>query len=253
MTDEHRSLIGHSIDPVETEYYERVSDSWWDPNGKLWPLHRLNQLRITYLRDQISKTFPSSIDRALPLKGLTILDVGCGGGLLCEPLALLGAKVTGIDVVARNVAVAKRHAQIQPDLVIDYRVQTAEALCRTKARFDIVLSMEVVEHVSDLQGFSDSCAELVRPGGFIGFATINRTLKSYVFAILGAEYILGWLPRGTHRWRKFVHPNSLESILSRKGFTVSDRRGIAINPLNRHFRLTSSLAVNFMLTARRES
>lgn len=247
------TTIGQSsIDPREVAYYEQLAATWWDIDGPFWPLHRLNALRAAYIRDALCDAFERDPTAPRPLAGLALLDVGCGGGILSEAMARLGADVHGIDVVERNVAVAGRHAR-GTGLPIRYEVVTAESLAASGARYDAVLNMEVVEHVADLPGFVHACARMVKPSGVMIIATINRTLLSYLFAIIGAEYVLGWLPRGTHRWRRFRKPREIQRLLEADGFEVAGRAGVKVNPLTRRFSLTSLLAVNYMLVARRSA
>ena len=235
-----------TIDPVEVEYYKRLAAQWWDEQGKLWPLHRLNRLRTEYLKQKICEHFGQNPNREKPLEGLSVIDIGCGGGILSESMARLGATVTGIDVVYKNLQVAKHHSRMSR-LDIDYREITAEALVEEQTQFDVVLNMEVVEHVLNLPLFLQSCTQLLKPGGIFFVATINRNFWSWLIAIIGAEYILGWLPRGTHQWTKFVKPGELADIFSRAGLTVKAQTGVRINPFNKRFSLTSNLHVNYML------
>ncbi len=240
-----------SVDPDEVAYYERLASTWWDETGPFWPLHRLNALRIGYIRDRLCEHFVRDPDADAPLSGLRILDIGCGGGLLSEAAARLGADVQdvrGIDVVQKNISVARLHAQASGAMP-DYRVITAEELAGEGRHFDAVLNMEVVEHVADLTGFVHACCRLVRPGGLMFLATINRTAISWLFAIVGAEYVLRWLPRGTHQWRRFPKPAELTALLTRDGLRVSAARGVRINPITRQFSLTGFMGVNYMLVA----
>jgi 2-polyprenyl-6-hydroxyphenyl methylase/3-demethylubiquinone-9 3-methyltransferase len=239
-----------SVDPEEVAYYSRLADTWWDTSGPFWPLHRLNALRSDYICRALCDAFDRDPSVEKPLAGLTLLDVGCGGGILSEAMAKLGASVDGIDVVERNIVVAQRHAD-GTDVSVRYELVTAEALAARGARYDAVLNMEVVEHVADLPGFMQACCALVKPTGLMFLATINRTLLSYLFAIIGAEYVLRWLPRGTHRWRQFPKPRELEALLARDDFQVMARSGVKVNPLTRRFSLTRNLAVNYMLVAQR--
>ena len=241
-----------SVDPEEVAYYSRLADTWWDTAGPFWPLHRLNALRSDYIRRVLCEAFDRDAGAPQPLEGLTLLDVGCGGGILSEAMAKLGASVDGIDVVERNIVVAEHHAE-GAGLPLRYELVTAEALAERGARYDAVLNMEVVEHVADLPGFMQACCALVKPAGLMFIATINRTLLSYAFAIVGAEYVLRWLPRGTHRWRQFPTPSELEELLLRDDFRLTARTGVRVNPLNRHFSLTPSMAVNYMVVAQRAS
>lgn len=237
-----------SIDPDEVAYYEKLGDMWWDQNGLLWPLHRLNHLRSDYLKTAICHHFNLDEDRDTPLAGLNILDIGCGGGILSESMAQLGANVHGIDVTDKNIEVARRHSQ-RMALPIRYENITAEALAETGKTFDVVLNMEVVEHVADLPGFMNACIQLVSSDGAMCISTINRNPKSWLFAIVGAEYVLRWLPKGTHQWKKFVRPNELQGMLDQHHMKVIQSTGVRVNPFNRRFSLTDSLSVNYMLVA----
>ncbi len=241
-----------TVDPREVDYYTELADTWWDTQGPFWPLHRLNELRVAYIRDMLVSHFDLDANTERPLAGLNILDVGCGGGILSESMAKLGATVTGIDIVERNIGVATLHAQ-QQDLPIEYRLTTADKVAATGSTFDVVLNMEVVEHVADVDAFMHDCTQLTRPGGLMFVATINRNPLSWLVAIVGAEYILRWLPRGTHRWSEFRKPGEIARLLRRDGFTIEDARGVAVNPLTRSMRLIGSLAVNYMLVASRRS
>jgi 2-polyprenyl-6-hydroxyphenyl methylase/3-demethylubiquinone-9 3-methyltransferase len=240
------SVHGSSIDPREVAYYDRLAEQWWDRQGSFWPLHLLNELRVGYIREHMCAHFDRDPRLPRPFEGLRVLDIGCGGGILSEAIARLGARVHGIDVAARNIEIVRRHAAAA-GLGIGYDVVTVEELSASKARYDVVLNMEVVEHMADLPGFLGACANTVDPGGLMFVATINRTLLSWLFAIVGAEYILGWLPRGTHRWRRFRRPAELETMLSRHGLRAVERRGVRINALTRGFSLSDFLGVNYML------
>lgn len=240
---------GASIDPEEIEKFSAMAAAWWDPDGKFKPLHQLNPVRLAFLRDQACAHFGLTSDGANPLAGLSVLDVGCGGGLISEPLARLGAKVTAIDASHRNIEIARAHAQ-GSDLSIDYRAVAAEDLAEAGETFDLVISLEVVEHVADLDAFLATCAALVRPGGALALATINRTAKAYALAIVGAEYLLRWLPRGTHNWRKFVRPSELARGLRPAGLDITALTGLAYNPLSDRWRLDRrDLDVNYMAFA----
>ena len=237
-----------TIDEAEVARFSALAEEWWDPRGKMAVLHKFNPVRLAYIRDAACKRFARNAKQLDCLKQLRILDIGCGGGLLSEPLARLGASVTGADPAEKNIAAAKMHAE-QGGLAIDYRVTTAEALADAGERFDIVLAMEVVEHVADMKLFVARCAEMVNPGGLMIAATINRTLKSFALAIVGAEYILRWLPVGSHRWDKFVTPNELEIAMEQGGLRVFGSQGVIYNILADRWQLSSDTDVNYMLVA----
>ncbi len=240
-----------TVDPAEVAAFNRLAETWWDDSGPMWPLHRLNALRRDYLAERLREFWPGlPADR--PLRDVATLDIGCGAGLLSESMARLGARVHGVDVAERNIAIAREHAGSQ-NLEIEYDVTTAESLVAGDRRYDLVLNMEVVEHVADLPAFLSACCRLTRPGGVMVISTINRTLASWVAAIVGAEYILRWLPRGTHQWRRFPKPEELETILEDYDFEVRDRVGVGVNPLNRKFRIHRYPGVNYMLIARRKA
>lgn len=236
-----------TVDPAEIEKFSRMAAEWWDPRGKFKPLHKFNPVRLAYIRDTACAHFRRDPKDRAPLAGLSLVDIGCGGGLVAEPMRRLGADVTGIDAAARNIEIARMHAR-QSGLEIDYRAGAAEALADEGARFDIVLNLEAVEHAADPRLFIEKSAELLKPGGLMVVATINRTLKAFALAKVGAEYLLGWLPRGTHDPRKFVKVEELEGMLSGAGLLVTARAGVAYDPLADRWRLTDDLAVNYMLT-----
>ncbi len=237
-----------TIDPEEASRFERMASLWWDLEGPFWPLHRMNQLRTQWISAEVLKHFDLLLlKNEKPLSGLRVLDIGCGGGILSEAMARLGATVTGIDVVDRNVRIATHHAESE-GLAIDYRCIAAENLAQEEPVFDVVLNMEVVEHVIDLPLFLKSAAALVRPGGMMIVATLNRTLLSYLVAIIGAEYLFGWLPKGTHQWRKFVKPSELDGLLCGEGFKVVSGTGVWMNPISRSFLPVPSTGVNYMLS-----
>jgi 2-polyprenyl-6-hydroxyphenyl methylase/3-demethylubiquinone-9 3-methyltransferase len=237
-----------SIDPQEAAFYARLAETWWDKQGPFWPIHTLNAVRVEYLRGWMVRHFTLANPEQTPLQGLRVLDMGCGGGVLSESIARLGARVTGVDVVKRNIQVAQHHAR-QEGLAIDYRNTSAETLADESIAFDVVLNMEVVEHVADLPAFMEACNRLVRPGGLMFIATINRTFLAWWVAILGAEYILRWLPRGTHQWRKFPTPAELVPLLGRDHLEVKEQVGVLVNPFTRRMRLGSFTGVNYMLVA----
>jgi 2-polyprenyl-6-hydroxyphenyl methylase/3-demethylubiquinone-9 3-methyltransferase len=238
----HQSI---TVDAQEVAKFSDYANAWWDPNGAFKPIHKFNPVRVAYIRDRAAEHFNTK-DTALPLKGLSILDVGCGGGVLSEPLARLGATITGIDPAAKNIGAASVHAKSQ-GLDIDYRATTAEDLAASSAQFDIVLAMEVVEHVNDVEAFTMTCAQMVKPGGLMFAATINRTLKAYGLAIIGAEYVLRWLPKGTHQYDKFVKPSELELAFELGGLKPLMREGVVFNPLSDSWKLSSDTDVNYMI------
>jgi 2-polyprenyl-6-hydroxyphenyl methylase/3-demethylubiquinone-9 3-methyltransferase len=239
-----------TIDQAEVARFSELAEEWWDPRGKMAVLHKFNPVRLAYIRDAACKRFGRNPKQLDCLKDLAILDIGCGAGILSEPLARLGAAVTGADPAERNIAAAQLHAE-QSELAIDYRVTSAEALADAGERFDIVLAMEVVEHVADVKLFVKRCAEMVQPGGLMIAATINRTLKSFALAIVGAEYVLRWLPRGTHTWEKFVTPDELEIAMERAGLRTTDERGVIYNLLADRWELSTDTDVNYMVLAQR--
>jgi 2-polyprenyl-6-hydroxyphenyl methylase / 3-demethylubiquinone-9 3-methyltransferase len=237
-----------TVDPAEVERFSRLAADWWNPHGKMAPLHKFNPVRLAFIRDAACRRFGRDSRRLDSLEDLRILDIGCGGGILSEPLARLGAAMVGADPAETNIAVARLHAA-ESGLDIDYRATTAEALSEAGERFDIVLAMEVVEHVTDVNLFVSLAASMVKPGGLMLAATLNRTLKSFALAIVGAEYVLRWLPRGTHQWDKFVTPNELEIALERGGLRVIDQAGVIYNLLADRWQLSGDMDVNYMLTA----
>jgi 2-polyprenyl-6-hydroxyphenyl methylase/3-demethylubiquinone-9 3-methyltransferase len=245
-----RRLQQTTIDEAEVARFSRIADEWWDPRGRMAALHKLNPVRIAYIRDAACRRFARDARRIDCLAGLRILDIGCGGGLLSEPLARLGAEVVGADPAQANIEVARRHAG-EAGVSVDYRASTAEALADAQERFDLVLAMEVVEHVADVDLFIRRCAEMVKPGGLFIAATLNRTLKSFALAIVGAEYILRWLPRGTHQWDKFLAPDELEETIERHGLAVTDERGVIYNLLADRWQLSTDMDVNYMVVAER--
>ncbi len=235
-----------SVDDAEIAKFAALAETWWDPAGPMAPLHQLNPLRVGYVREHLIDHFGLDGAGRQPLAGLKIADIGCGGGILSEPLARLGATVTGLDLAAENLEAARRHARAS-GLEIDYRRISAEALARTNERYDATVAMEVVEHVTDLEAFLAATATLTRPGGALFLATINRTAKAFLFAIVGAEQILRWLPPGTHRFDRFVKPSQLRSALTRHGIEIKDVAGVGWAPLARSWRLSRDKAVNYML------
>jgi len=237
-----------TVDQAELDRFARMASDWWNPAGKFRPLHRFNPVRLTYIKEEACRRFGRDRNALDALAGLTLLDIGCGGGLLSEPLARLGAKVTGIDPAEKNIGVARLHAG-QSGLSIDYRVATAEDLAAAGERFDIVLAMEVIEHVADVDLFLDACAKLVKPGGLLFVATLNRTLRSFALAIVGAEYVLRWLPVGTHQWDRFIKPEELTAGIERTGLRVVAETGVVYDPLADTWRLSRDMAVNYAIVA----
>jgi 2-polyprenyl-6-hydroxyphenyl methylase/3-demethylubiquinone-9 3-methyltransferase len=239
-----------SLDPAEVEKFSRIAAEWWNPKGKFAVLHVFNPVRLAYIKEQVTARFARDPYLRRPFAGLRFLDIGCGGGLLTEPMARLGAEIVGIDPSQKNIATANVHAEEQ-DLAIDYRAMTAEQLAAKAETFDVILNMEVIEHVADPRDFVATCAQLLRPNGLIFIATLNRTLKSFGLAIVGAEYILGWLPKGTHQWEKFIKPEELESWLAGESLKTLDRTGVTYNPFSGEWRRARDMDVNYMLVARK--
>jgi 2-polyprenyl-6-hydroxyphenyl methylase/3-demethylubiquinone-9 3-methyltransferase len=241
-----------TVDPAEVARFAALAADWWDPGGKMGMLHKFNPVRLRFIKEAACRRFERDPKRLDSLNGLRILDIGCGGGILSEPLARLGAQVVGADPAVPNIEAAKVHAA-GAGLALDYRATTAEALAEAGERFDVVLAMEVVEHVADVALFVQRCAEMVKPGGLLIGATINRTLKSFALAIVGAEYVLRWLPRGTHRWDKFVTPDEFEMVLVRHGLKVFEQTGVVYDLLGDRWQLASDMDVNYMLTAEKSA
>lgn len=239
-----------SINEEEVKKFERLADEWWDGDGKFKPLHMLNPCRLDFIIDHLSLHFKKDMTNSeMPLKGIKVLDIGCGGGLLCEPMSRLGADVLGIDVVEKNIKVAALHAK-KMDLNINYQHISAEDLLVEKPNFDIILNMEVIEHVDNPNYFIEICSNLLKKEGLIFCSTINKNLKSYLFAILGAEYIMQWLPKGTHSWNKFIKPDQLKEYFSSSGLTVKDTKGFVFNPLAWRWELSKTdFTVNYAICA----
>jgi 2-polyprenyl-6-hydroxyphenyl methylase / 3-demethylubiquinone-9 3-methyltransferase len=241
-------LGGSTIDAAEVARFAALADTWWDPAGKMGMLHKFNPVRLGFIKEAACRRFSRDPKRLDSLAGLRVLDIGCGGGLLSEPIARLGAAVVGADPAEANIEAAKVHAG-RESLPIDYRATTAEALADAGERFEVVLAMEVVEHVADLTLFVNRCAEMVKPGGLMVVATLNRTIKSFALAIVGAEYVLRWLPRGTHQWDKFVTPNELEIALEKSGMAMTQETGVIYNLLADRWQLSTDMDVNYMVAA----
>ncbi|WP_323763851.1 bifunctional 2-polyprenyl-6-hydroxyphenol methylase/3-demethylubiquinol 3-O-methyltransferase UbiG [Marinovum sp.] len=238
-----------TVDPAEIAKFEAMAAEWWDPTGKFKPLHMLNPCRLDYITSQIAGEYGRDLSTPRPFEGLRLLDIGCGGGLLCEPMARLGATVVGADAAAGNIPVAQLHAE-QQGLEIDYRHVTAEAMVEQGEQFDVVLNMEVVEHVADPLAYLTACQALLKPGGLQVCSTLNRNPKSFAMAIVGAEWVMRWLPKGTHEWSKFITPDELFELLKQSGMTPVDRKGFVFNPLAWTWSISSrDLSVNYVTTS----
>jgi 2-polyprenyl-6-hydroxyphenyl methylase/3-demethylubiquinone-9 3-methyltransferase len=253
---EHHPPHAASVDPEDVARFNRLGDLWWDTKGKMGILHDINPIRVTYVRDHIRRLWlndKTALNESPehPLTGVRIADIGCGGGILSESLAHLGAQVTGIDPAPNNIAVARRHAE-KMGLSIDYRNITAEALAETGEQFDAVTALEVIEHVEGPREFIQTLSRLVRPGGLLFLATMDRTMKSYVFAILGAEYVLGWVPKGTHDHDKFIRPDELAAWLRRADMREIDRAGMSFQPFVRSWRKSHDTDVNYLMAAKKD-
>ncbi|OLP42898.1 bifunctional 2-polyprenyl-6-hydroxyphenol methylase/3-demethylubiquinol 3-O-methyltransferase UbiG [Rhizobium oryziradicis] len=239
-----------TIDQAEVDRFSAMAAEWWDPTGKFKPLHKINPVRLAYIRDKVSEHYGRDPRAHQPLAGLRVLDIGCGGGLLSEPIARMGAEVLGADASPKNIGIASTHAA-QTGVAVDYRAITAEELTANGETFDVVLNMEVVEHVADVDYFISTCASMVRPGGLMLISTINRTLKARALAIGACEYILRWLPRGTHQYEKLVRPEELEKPILGAGMEVSEKVGVFFNPFLNQWNLSSDTDVNYMMLTRR--
>ncbi len=243
------NVMTSTVDPSEVAKFEAMAAEWWDPHGKFKPLHMMNPVRLDYITTQIAGEFDRDLSQETPFKGLRILDIGCGGGLLCEPMARLGAEIVGVDAAGGNIPVAQAHAA-QSDLTIDYRHTTAEALAEAGEQFDIVLNMEVVEHVADPLAYLTACQQLLKPGGLHLCSTINRNPKSFAVAIVGAEFVMRWLPKGTHEWNKFITPDELYDLLRNAGLEPVDRKGYVFNPISWRWSISDrDLSVNYVTAA----
>ena len=248
MSTQREFAGSRSVDQREVDRFDRLARDWWDSNGPMRALHRINPLRLTFIRDETCAHFGRDRRETFAFAGLSMLDVGCGAGLLSEPMARLGGAVTALDPSTRNIEAARHHAA-EGALAIDYRTETVEAVAGRGETFDVVIAMEVVEHVREVDAFIDACGRTVRPGGLLFLATINRTLRSFALAIVGAEYVLRWLPRGTHDWEKFVTPEELRSSVAGAGLTGFRTRGMVFNPLEREWSLSRDTAVNYLAVA----
>ncbi len=241
-----------SVDPAEIAKFSTMADAWWDPAGKFAPLHKFNPSRLAFVRTFAAGHFGRDPKLLRPFEGLGLLDIGCGGGLLSEPMTRMGFSTLGVDPSSKNIAIATAHA-VKSGNNATYRTATAETLAAEGACFDVVLNMEVVEHVTDLSGYLRACAKLVRPGGLMFVATLNKTLKSLALAKIGAEYVLGWLPRGTHDWARFVEPARLRSLLEDAGLNILDTKGISFDPVAWDWHLSDDVDVNYMVVATRRA
>lgn len=255
MATTQNASSASTIDAAEVAQFSAIAAEWWDERGKFAPLHRMNPTRLAYLRERIEAHYGHLVGEhggaATPLKNISLLDVGSGGGLICEPMARLGATVTGVDASPENIGVAQTHAT-NVGLTIDYRATTAEALADTGAQYDVVLALEIIEHVADIALFYDALTALVKPGGLLILSTMNRTAKSYAMAIVGAEYILRWLPRGTHDWNKFIKPSEMADSLAKRGFDAITPMGIIYSPFSGKFSLNDKdLDVNYLISAKK--
>ena len=238
-----------SIDNSEISKFQAMAEEWWDPNGKFKPLHMLNPCRLTYILDQIMSHYLIEDGQSLPLAGLRVLDIGCGGGLLSEPMARLGAEVVGADPAERNIPVAKVHAE-QSGLSIDYRHTTAEELAKQSEKFNVILNMEVVEHVANPASYIEVCYSLLEDNGLMMCSTINRNIKSYLNAIIGAEYIMKWLPKGTHDWNKFLSPDELSDLLEKAGFRIVDKKGFVFSKIFWKWTISANdLSINYVTSS----
>ena len=241
--------INNTIDNNEISKFQAMADEWWDPNGKFKPLHMLNPSRLQYIVDQIAIHFDLNLTKKEPFKGMSLLDIGCGGGLLSEPMARMGANVIGADAADRNLPIARAHAA-QSNLVIDYQHTTVEELVEGTERFDVILNMEVIEHVANPSSYVKACSKLLTPNGLMICSTINRNVKSYLNAIIGAEYVMRWLPKGTHEWSKFITPDELSILLEDSGLTLVDKKGFSFNKISWTWTISNNdLSINYVTTS----
>ena len=240
---------GITVDENEVAFFAKIADSWWDPSGPFKPLHQLNPTRLAYIRQEVCRHYDLKDDGHTPLKGLRLLDIGCGGGLISEPMCRLGADVVAVDASEKNIKTASLHAE-RGGLEIDFRNNTAEALAEAGEQFDVIVNMEVIEHVADVNAYLTACRKLMKPGGIMLLSTINRTAKAYLFAIIGAEHVLRWLPVGAHDWNKFLKPEELANAVEKVGFTATTPTGFVMNPLSQKWRLNDrDVAVNYAMCA----
>ena len=242
----------NTIDEAELEKFQNMADEWWDPKGKFKPLHMLNPCRLQYIVEQIELEFSCDMNKPLPFRNLRILDIGCGGGLLSEPMARLGASVVGADAAENNIPVAQIHA-LESKLTIDYRHTTAEALVDAKEKFDVILNMEVIEHVANPSNYLAACEKLLKPEGIMVCSTINKNVKSFLYAIIGAEHVMRWLPKGTHDWSKFITPDELCELANDVGFEVVDKKGFVFNKFSWNWGISDQdLSVNYVTTIKKK-
>jgi 2-polyprenyl-6-hydroxyphenyl methylase / 3-demethylubiquinone-9 3-methyltransferase len=239
-----------SLDPSEVEKFSKLAAEWWNPKGKFGILHVFNPVRLEYIKEQVCARLARDPLQPQPFQGLRLLDIGCGGGLLCEPMARLGAIVVGVDPSEKNIKTASVHA-VEQGLQIDYRAGTAESLAAADEKFDVILNMEVIEHVVDPRAFTATCSKMLKPGGLMFVATLNRTLKSFGLAIVGAEYVLGWLPKGTHQWEKFIKPEELKAWLAENNVASKAETGVAYHPIGNQWRRTKGTDVNYMVVGQK--
>ncbi len=240
------TALAPSLDPAEVEKFSKIAAEWWNPKGKFGVLHVFNPVRLAYIKEQVCGRLSRDPLERRPFDGLRFLDIGCGGGLLTEPMARLGASIVGVDPSGKNIKTASVHAA-EMGLEIDYRAATAEDLAAAGETFDVILNMEVIEHVADPSAFTRTCCNLLKPGGLMFVATLNRTLKSFGLAIIGAEYVLGWLPKGTHQWEKFITPAELKGWLGENGVAVKDQSGVTYSPFTGEWRKSRDMDVNYMV------
>lgn len=240
------TALAPSLDPAEVEKFSKIAAEWWNPKGKFGVLHVFNPVRLAYIKEQVCGRLSRDPLERRPFDGLRFLDIGCGGGLLTEPMARLGASIVGVDPSGKNIKTASVHAA-EMGLEIDYRAATAEDLAAAGETFDVILNMEVIEHVADPSAFTRTCCNLLKPGGLMFVATLNRTLKSFGLAIIGAEYVLGWLPKGTHQWEKFITPAELKGWLAENGVAVKDQSGVTYSPFTGEWRKSRDMDVNYMV------
>lgn len=250
-TGQNSHITSASVDSSEVERFSAMAAEWWDPAGKFKPLHALNPVRLQFIRNRTVGHFSLDPGKQDALSGLRLLDIGCGGGLLCEPMARLGADVTGLDPSEKNIAIARTHAAEQ-GLNINYIASTAESLAGKGDTFDMILNMEVLEHVADIDSYLASCAKLLKPNGIMFCATLNRTLKSFALAIIGAEYVLRWLPKGTHQWEKFITPEELILALEHQGLKTEGARGMSFNPLSGKWSISGDTDINYLMAVTRK-